>query len=549
VTEAPLSHLEPLLDGTPLGFERMKLAWPALPISDRIRLLKRLDTPTHTDRSAFGRSYRREEMIDLALSDENAYIRYLAARHVDQPSTFPGIDQTHHDQDEKRYEKVKADGVDLVRFSGTDALWQQRVNYIGNPTAFWKLPHINRLVLVDGLRDDGDKISDLLFFATNELLPIQEISTEEMHDVLLQYLDCKPITGRFDLFDDGVSALWNAVPHLPFTLAYTLIESLPGSVSLGSAIAPEVLSSLKPRQIEQLLWRDDIALPELRRKVFEESSGGLRFAAMSGSDFELLDSDITERVNYASDAAEVAKRKIDELCWMAEGGCKGSTLVQFQATYDLAKSVPNELLPAIHQDYGLGDRDQVGFRQADRAKRLLARWWSPQLPNEVFHLRLYETSKFWADTKGGTDNLKKSLRDRIVVGDPWRTYLNVKTIANSYADWERTIGVPLARISHLGEFELPENLAETLDVESRGPFGATFDLAQDVERLMRNGATPNGAELEAMSTAFSRIAEVATRSATQMEDLSAQIKKLDIRTKQIGWSLVAVLILVLLTSH
>ncbi|MFZ3275440.1 MAG: hypothetical protein WA182_00920, partial [Candidatus Sulfotelmatobacter sp.] len=81
----PPIHLEPFLDGTPLAMERLRCVWPGLILADRIYLLSVLLADRNFHPSALVWKRHHEALIDLALEDENAYIRYLAAKRVPGP--------------------------------------------------------------------------------------------------------------------------------------------------------------------------------------------------------------------------------------------------------------------------------------------------------------------------------------------------------------------------------------------------------------------------------------------------------------------------------
>jgi hypothetical protein len=78
-------YLEPLMGSTPLAQEKLKEAWPGLAMGDRAYLLSVLLADVRKEPLALEYPHHRNSLIDLALSDENGYIRYLAAKHVARP--------------------------------------------------------------------------------------------------------------------------------------------------------------------------------------------------------------------------------------------------------------------------------------------------------------------------------------------------------------------------------------------------------------------------------------------------------------------------------
>lgn len=179
-------HLEPFLDGKPLVIEKIKQAWPGLTLSDRVCLITVLLADgrnrlvdTCDENHALTWPHHREALMDLALADENGYVRYLAARHVSRP------DRGDTGSAATRYNKVKADSSVLVESAECEARnWQ--LNSI-SPSYFWKYPQIKRLALINEAFD-GEYVAGVLRYATNTLLPDESVTLYEMLDVLLQFL-------------------------------------------------------------------------------------------------------------------------------------------------------------------------------------------------------------------------------------------------------------------------------------------------------------------------------------------------------------------------
>src|SRR5262249_19668149 len=281
--------------------------------SDRAYLLVILLADTSKEPKALRWSRHRKCLVDLALADDNAYIRYLAAKDaakdVSAPFKAKDADETpSYLEDTAQFERVQSDPVVLVRSANEEEEgWKVGARGLKEPELFWKRPQTERRALVNGVKEDGEKIAELLRYATKDLLPINAITLDEMFDVLVQYLSGQTIAERVAeaenyaaRFYDGyaeysvgksVKALWEVIPNIPKTLSCVLLECLPEEAGLESNILPQIIESLDEDQLYPLLYRDDIGLKELRRKLYKESTNdSLRCAAVTSQQFELLDS-------------------------------------------------------------------------------------------------------------------------------------------------------------------------------------------------------------------------------------------------------------------
>lgn len=170
-------HLEPLLDGTPLAVERIKHAWPGLSTSGRAYLLATLLDDTSKEPKAIRWSHHRKQLVDLALADDNAYIRYLAAKGVSAPFKKNDDDDSPAYLDEMtRFKKVKSDSVALVRSASEEDGWKVLMGALDDAKSFWKRSQVERLALVNGVRESGDKMAGLLRCAAKDLLQTNAIT-------------------------------------------------------------------------------------------------------------------------------------------------------------------------------------------------------------------------------------------------------------------------------------------------------------------------------------------------------------------------------------
>lgn len=554
-------HLEPLLDGTPLAVERIKHAWPGLSTSDRAYLLAILLADTSKERKAIRWSHHRKQLVDMALADDNAYIRYLAAKDVSAPFKKNDDDDSPAYLDEiTRFKKVKSDSVVLVRTASEEEGWKVLMRELDDAESFWKRPQVERLALVSGVKEYGEKMAGLLRYAAKDLLQTNAVTLEEMFDVLLQYLGGKSIAERVAdsedyarRFYDGsaeysagksVKALWEVIPDVPKALSYVLIECLPEEAGFESNIPPQVIDSLDEHQLERLLWRNDITLKELRRKLYKESTNdSLRRAAVTSQRFELLDSDISEVVYDPGEPPESGKKKVNELAMLAEN-CRGAALVQMQAICDLINDAPTN----FHS--GLGKWDAIGFGrmfQAERAKRL-----SPSaLQYEVLAMRLFALAKELAPIKGGkkSADLPEKLKQhqgKVVPHNPWQTYLNLAKVVR-LDRWRETVGY-LPSV-YIRDFDLPDDHSEEPEDDGDHDRRQLFDLLQDVQGRVKDVSEQDRAELSALSKALStlstQLVNVETVTGRRVEVLQSRIEKLARTVNILLWLAGAILLFVL----
>jgi len=530
-------HLEPLLDGTPLAIERIRLAWPALPFADRVYLLTVLLGKTSEERKALPYVHHRNQLIDLALDDENPYLRYLAANQVSEPFEWDEQEgkTPAYLEEMERFEKVESDSVELVRFAHeveTDK-WLSRE--LDDPESFWKRTQIERLALVNGVKQHGEEVAKLLRYASKELLPENAISLQDVHDVLLQYFGWKTIAERVseaedhaNFFADGwtaysagesVKALWEVIPDIPEELSGVLLDHLPERAGLQLGIPAEALDSLNERQLAHLLWRNDLGIEKVRRKIYKESaSDDLRSAALASASFELLDADISELVYDCEETEASGRKKVTDLARLASMA-RGASLVQMEAICELLKLSP----PRFQKTSGIYDDVAFGkMTQTQRVKGL-----SPsQVRREAFDLRLFKfatkLAPLWLQ-KSPTDLPSKlqSHSDLVVFRNPWETYLNLAKIVR-VDNWRQYLDY-LPGV-YIEDFDLPEEETESLYAEEEASEverdtneedrQQLFNLLEHVQEQVRDVSEQDRAELSALSKALSAISSQLGRADT-----------------------------------
>jgi hypothetical protein len=463
------------MDGTPLALERIRGAWPGLLLADRVYLLSVLlaDRGSHPNALIWKRHH--EALIDLALEDENAYIRYLSAKRVAAPDKHDGPAAR------ARIEKIRADASQLVRAAQQDAgtvspPFQIRTTGGGpfddiispkyDHARFWTSDPVYRLAVANWSSWDFS-VAEPLRYATKELLPNGTVTENEMADVLLQFLgpdyvrriaNKEPRAGRSSYhFDQEVEELWRLIPDLPKHLAGILLQCLPGGDKYSS-IPSGILESLDDEGLAFLLRRDDIELNELRRSLYVEvGNEKLRRAAVSSAKFELLDSDISHLVSDENEREKSRDKEVEQLLFLARY-CRGARLVQMEAVY--------HFLCHWKSDYYRTDEGDA--LQSERAKRL---WGGgvgrPALQGELLQLRVFELAKSLSPMKADEepDRLPQSLKQHqnlITPRNPWQTYLNL-WLAIRPVEWKQKID-DLPRV-WIRDFRLPDEDESEVNAE------------------------------------------------------------------------------------
>jgi hypothetical protein len=541
-------YLEPFLDGTPLALERIKLAWLGLSLRDRAYLLSILLADARKEPLAMRWSRQREALIDLALDDENSYIRYLAAKHVAEPGKGDDASAV------ARYRKVESDKAGLVQagIEESRGLLFRFGLFSDKPDRFWKLPQISRLALANGAL--SSIIADYLRYASKELLPNGLVTVDEMFDVLLQFLGPEmareigvPNRQRYEIGTpnrkqaassrepdntrrlEGIAEeLWKLIPDVPELLSYILLSCLPEPAYVP--VPREVLDALDDDQLKFLLSHNEIPLKELRRKVFTESANReLRKAAVSSQNFELSNSDISRLVFDPNETKESGNRKREELVILAEA-CGGATLVQMEAISDFIKARKDAIM--IESESNSHDY----YAQARRAKSLAAE----SLETEILEMRIYELAKRLSTSN--PDEEFSQLLEKLGVHqefaptcNSWQTYLNLCNVP--LKKWKRS-KTDLPGV-YIPGFDLPDDSEAD---ESEQDAHRAFDLLTEVQNSVKNVSEQELAELSTLSAALTEVsAQVQEAGALTEQRFIGLQKELNI----LLWALGAILLLLI----
>lgn len=504
-----IENQKALLDGTPLAVERVAAIWPGLTIMDKATLLALL----MNSKGAINQSPHRERFLDVALSDDNAYIRYLAARHVYRPGNEATLKEV------ERYSKVQHDLSSLVKFAETEFDDWKHLGF--QPEAFWGMSQSWRLAAVTGINHEGEKFAKLLLYASEHLLPENKVTTGEMVDVARQYLTWKPIGERLKetedyaaSFEDGyaeysagksLDALWEIIPKLPRAVGFVMLSHLPEEGGLTGGIGGGVLDSLDNHQRQVLLYREDIRLDSWRREQFEMAEDkNTRLAALANPRLRLNDSVISTLVYQPGEPEEEGLRKFDELQDLANF-YYGASMAQSSAIAKLIRNAPNAVSKARMFS------DNQAFNICERRVKTLDRHI---MEMEFRELQLLEMIWKLVPMDGDiADQCPAVFQPHMIPGNPWVSYLQLREVEKA------------ARIYNKDGFELKRTIEEN---RSNWNFGLPIP-----SELWGNPAAP--AEENRLDAAMRTLS-------LKLNELSASVDRIRI----LLWVLIVVLILIVI---
>lgn len=272
-TEPVPPHLAPLFANGVTGALNLLAAWDGLSDETKILVLHKLNTeeidwPTYCE----------DRLRRRAFDSSSAYLRYLAAKKYDLRE-LPDTDDLRS--------RIESDPSDLVKCAPLEDPWQLFKREDG-PQAFLARPQAARVAMMRTLGGRGEEVASVLKYACESLLPAGGITEQELHELVNAYLTSEKTENYYsrDCGYDGyanhmqrkdLGALWEIVPMLPDLIAYELIGRLPAfagpaETRRSADAAKAVAESLDDGQLRWLLYRNDVKLPELRKKLFLESS-------------------------------------------------------------------------------------------------------------------------------------------------------------------------------------------------------------------------------------------------------------------------------------
>jgi hypothetical protein len=273
-----------VLEDSPSGRLKLIAAWDGLPLEIQCRALRTPEPWGDLD----------PHVALKALTSSNEYVRYLAARGV---SLSDDDDDEHEDEDESS-QVDDASGRERHVRSAVEELLRHRIGADPSPLVryaqderrshtldeeFDAFPVERKLAILRSVHlRRGSEVAAWI----ERALTAHTSSEEEILACVTEYVRNYATHLRkeeeegytpfwWDLGEDekDFNALWHLVPRVPPAIASELVSKLPAEKrGLGSLKIPdEVLDRLPRVQLEQLLYREDVTLPDFRKRVFFET--------------------------------------------------------------------------------------------------------------------------------------------------------------------------------------------------------------------------------------------------------------------------------------
>lgn len=413
-TDVP-KHIKELMQPTPSGIAKLLSAWGGLSSETQILILSNLD-------EIRAPAYLAEKVRIKALDSDNAYVRYLAARKL-----YFSNDCT--DQEKLLKEKIENDPDPLVKYSlmedssGISAIFD---NTFKDADSFFALPQEARLAKIRLVSGSGERIAALLSQAADKHLKDGTVSEIEFFEILADYLaktefqkeytDTRVTYDGWGEYSKGkdIESLWQLVPKLPEGISHILIENLPEASGLQSDIPENVIEAMTDRQLETLLYRKDIGLEKLRKKLFWEAGeerDRIKSAAVS-SNFQL------EYDEFAKILAKPPKERVSIL--------KDLGMMASQLSLCFYDAIHDALFASDVSPLGNDFEDAIFARDAlERRIKELEGWRRKQELTELRLYRLANSAVPWDSKKEGyaPSGELEFLSEKIVPGDTWATFM------------------------------------------------------------------------------------------------------------------------------
>jgi hypothetical protein len=513
-------YIKELMRPTPSGVAKLIAAWSGLSTESQILILSRLD-------EIRAPAYLVEKVRINALDSENAYVRYLAAKKF-------YFSEDCSDEEKFIKEKIESDPNSLVKYSlledstGVSAIFDDTFK---DADKFFALPHEARLAKIRAVNGMGERIAALISHAAEKQLKDGTVTEIELYEILADYLAKPEFHERYTdnrITYDGfgeymkgkdIESLWQLVPKLPERISHILIENLPQASGLNSEIPEDVITSMTDYQLATLLYRRDIRLEKLRKKLFWETdeSRDKRSAAVS-SNFKL---------DYDEFAKILAKPSKERVSILKDLGVMASQLSL--CFYD-----------AIHDALFASDVSPLGndFENAifarDALERRLNELEGWQREKELTELRLYRLANSavpWDSKKEGypPSGELEFLSKKIVAGDTWATFIGFSEGWARRSWWIKDLDKHLPRIDEIDEDdwgqEKPENdPANTTNTELI--IGIDEKLAKLQEQLKFSDNQDNKVLLEGLNEVRKNATMLSSNARDQSEGLQAELVSL-----------------------
>jgi len=266
-----LTTLVSRLHTTPQAADELMALWDGLPFEHQIQVLWKLNFPEHLQ----------YDLLRQAMKNANAYVRYLAARHLTNTKFF------EYEGHGALIDAIKNDISPVVRNS-----LLLEIEY----DDLWALPHQSRLRIVRQMSGNLDFLPHIVeaIEQAPAILSSCAIKETEVLDVLSDMIKGEAFHekfnsswGVFSRLDSDEStdiekeeqkkgleiihSLWLMVLVAPENISEFLFEHLPVSFKEYDLIPSDVVNALSPEKLRKLFNREDIWLLDKRRTIFHST--------------------------------------------------------------------------------------------------------------------------------------------------------------------------------------------------------------------------------------------------------------------------------------
>jgi hypothetical protein len=417
-----VSFLDEICDPRPSSRLMLKEAWPALSQETQMTIIHRVTTdPLYPEDI---------ELLELALTSPNPYIRYLAARS--RWLEARSIDGEPFKATLR--ERLRGDRSGLVQGAlvHRDA-YSQLVGLGPDPAEVCALSSTARITLLRRVKHPLDWFPKLVRRAIGESLVAAELRSM-VEEYLASHIDTKFAGPDLDAWTDrdaqrGLAELWRLaaqlIGHYPES-AELLIDRLPARTpgSVLECIPEDALSAMTEQALVALLRRPDVGLGAFRAQVLVQASkpgdelleaAASQAVAMTPLQFATLLT-LPERLpalEYAEGLPLVMKMALKD-CYRYKYGQP-----RFGELTDYPPETFRNLLARLPSEE---QRETVKELRKYHLATILAPW--PNQPPSIDEYRrsaeLIDRGKPWS---GFVSRMQRP-KAMAVSGDPWATYCN-----------------------------------------------------------------------------------------------------------------------------
>lgn len=423
-------YLAELLHPTPSGTAKLLAAWDGLAVETKIRLWTRLESTDHPP-------YLHALIRTRVLSDQNAFVRYLAARELDREDDETPSEVTHS--------KTANDPSELVRYAHLETEFGDiGGGLLSSPSSYFAIPQSARLARIRCLKEEGEEIAAIIVYGARELLPKGDVSEVELFEIAQEFTQSVYVRRRQHLAEhlprdgygeylagEGLRALWRCVLEVPEAVALPLIRSLPEAQGLATGIPQDVLDNFPPRLLQRLLWREDVELQAIRKPLALDATRKDAVNSAAAVNVQLTDAELGEMLIAPKELTEEEAKAeptqdnvAGRLRLLERFAVCGGALepVHLLVISDVLCALP---MIGLHDPGEQGDLARIGYERA------LSRAEERGRSAEFDRVRVYRAAQLasdWGSEKVGT--LPEPLRPlgvEPVPGNPWATLIRLQT--------------------------------------------------------------------------------------------------------------------------